>query len=561
MDKKDTFTMMSVANIVLDEYICAALLPDKLYRLAITDENLIAINKFSIASFIILATKEDIIEKKDKYRDNLLFSIMSDAADKIAAKQNDGSYKIGNVSFEDPANLVSRIRNKIAHGDYTLNVDNKSVVLNFDEGPAEISIDNIVFLSRFLMMKISEFRKVDEYDRLFALGMIPTATPINKKVKTDKDLDFLIDSFCLVLFNISTEQEYIPKEAYRSFQLLKVQLQMTLAKKNVSTKTNIIKMVSDILRPSVDAFNKKYNDTKLDISVRKPNPEEKEILKDLIKGTMFYDQYNIRDLASIIGPLVMRVLDNRNDKFFLLGASSDLIEMLDVIDKTKEMNINDVAEKMSTATGRIDINQDNLCLSLIYRFLTLSYAYENFNINLEDFDFSLLNPIINNNDDVELKNINIQCDSDKKKIVSCKSSIKDTYKHYKGLHKTKNCTNKKEKIKDQRNRLINLLKSLVNLYKMSYIHDKERASIERDRRINKDYYNNKNILEGIRNALSHGNIQIIPTPDLEDTIIEITDMYKGEEVFKIRCSYKELKETIDNIYNKRTLCKDKIKIK
>ena len=559
MNRLETFRDMSTANLLLDEYISACLLPKPYYQQVCLPESIL-INQFTLASLIILATNEYIIEKKETYKDNLLFSIMSEAADVIAIKQPDNTYKIDNVIFQDPADLVYKIRNKIAHGAYTLDLKNESVILDFDDGDqASIPVEKITFLARYLLLKKNEYRKVDDYDRTVAIFLTPKTTPINKKIKSLKDFNDFLDSFYVVSFNITTSEEFIPKEAYKSFELLKKQIEYYLSSRTISTKTDRYKILKECINPLVDKFNKCHNNTKIDVLIRKTNDDEKTKLIDIIKNTIQYENMEVRFLATIVGKLVIRTLDDSFNNKIPIGCITDLLDILESMGKTKTTNITTILQDVLQNRNTIDFNQDLLCTVLINRFLTVSYAFENFDMALADFDLSKLNVLKNEVEDKQMKIATIACESDKHKIISCKKSIMSIHKQIKGMKKSNNCKNKKEKLSMQRKRLINLLKSLANLYKLSIIHKKDMKHLLIDRKLNEEYYYNGVIIESIRNAISHGNIKIIPTNNLETTIIELSDIHEGKEYMRISCTYKDLKETINNINDTLMYKQDKIR--
>ena len=64
-------------------------------------------------------------------------------------------------------------------------------------------------------------------------------------------------------------------------------------------------------------------------------------------------------------------------------------------------------------------------------------------------------------------------------------------------------------------------------------------SIRDDYRNNPEYYKNRAIIEGIRNAIAHGHIRIRKANNIDDTVIIFKDIYNGEVTFELEITVDE----------------------
>ena len=95
----------------------------------------------SILSCLMFLVKEDIV---DKIANDLTINnkILSQRISRIVLKVKDG-YKIGDYVFSDINTLLSVIRNKLAHGDFIIDYDNKKIRMNYDDAVISIKIKSL----------------------------------------------------------------------------------------------------------------------------------------------------------------------------------------------------------------------------------------------------------------------------------------------------------------------------------------------------------------------------------------------------------------------------------
>ena len=101
----------------------------------------------SLVGFIInilLSVKEDIIENKG----NLVYEskLLEDELEKsvsLISKQTDKGYLINNYLVKDAPSVVQLIRNKLAHGNFTLDLTHGRIILNVDNEKVILRIEDL----------------------------------------------------------------------------------------------------------------------------------------------------------------------------------------------------------------------------------------------------------------------------------------------------------------------------------------------------------------------------------------------------------------------------------
>ena len=89
--------------------------------------------RVSLISNILLGIKEDIVTKLPglKFGSLIFADELAKSVDMIATKIDNG-YVIDGYNFSDGATVVAMIRNKFAHGNFTLDLEHNRVILDFD---------------------------------------------------------------------------------------------------------------------------------------------------------------------------------------------------------------------------------------------------------------------------------------------------------------------------------------------------------------------------------------------------------------------------------------------
>ena len=96
------------------------------YKSFILEKRFLNGAKVSFISNLMLAIKEDLVDNKGnmEYQSKVFLKSLENSVLYIATKVEDG-YKLSNYTFPDAATLVAIVRNKLAHGKYTIDFEMK----------------------------------------------------------------------------------------------------------------------------------------------------------------------------------------------------------------------------------------------------------------------------------------------------------------------------------------------------------------------------------------------------------------------------------------------------
>ena len=176
--KKDNIMDYYLGNKAYNLFLQGIIYNNPIYSEGILDKKNINATKIGCISNIFLAIKEDLVSKdKEGYNSRILISELENNVSLIATKENNG-YRINNYLFPDAPTLVSVLRNKLAHGLYTMDLEHNRIIFNIESNEVIINIDK---LSTYVISCLKSYTKVNNssiYKRDFV---------INNKVDTTRE--------------------------------------------------------------------------------------------------------------------------------------------------------------------------------------------------------------------------------------------------------------------------------------------------------------------------------------------------------------------------------------
>lgn len=127
-----------------------------------------AIMGFISNTFLII--KEGLIEKQDNNYNSLILEDILEKNVNIIAEKTDDGYKIDNYIFKNKETLVLELRNKIAHGNFNLDLHHNRVILNIENNEIKININK---LSAFVIASLDSYLKnykTNEFSRKMVIN-------------------------------------------------------------------------------------------------------------------------------------------------------------------------------------------------------------------------------------------------------------------------------------------------------------------------------------------------------------------------------------------------------
>ena len=496
-------------------------------------------------SNILLAIKEDLVQREeDDIVPKILLKELEKSVDQIATKKEYG-YEINNYVFKDAPSVVAEIRNKIAHGAFTLDLEHNRVILNMADSNVIINIDK---LSTFIIMGLKSYltnQPKKENDSVYERNLVvlnKVDAKREKKINDKKELLPLmkkIRSLNIVLE--STDGSKIP-------DWLIGKLEIAIKEYSISNDNN-----------SLLNFEKELS-SNYKISIKR-NKISNDILDKVADGilNMAPEDIDYNSQMYLIGLELQRNMEEDYETLKPIVSNLNNLIMLKTIKKYGTTDIEVLKDKIIKEYDMIYINYDSLASSSIAMFNSLfSYArddvYKNSNkftltenngldygkLDLKEFDILELN--IDNSRYLELvsqvnKSIK-ELDENNKKLADLNESKK--------IVEEKGNTTASEKIKASINLLTN--KQSLLLAKVTSKQNELKTFIDYCKN-NSDYLRNECIIEGIRNSISHGNYRVKAESSLEECKIIFEDIYEGELTFKAQIKLLDFITLLVNNHN------------
>lgn len=496
-------------------------------------------------SNILLGIKEELVQRQENdIVSKVLLKELENSVDQIATKTEHG-YEINSYVFKDAPSVVAELRNKIAHGAFTLDLDHNRIILNMTDGNVIINIDK---LSTFIVMGLRSYldnspkkENGNVYERkLVILNKVDT----EREKKIDNKKELLLFMKKIRYLNIvleSTDGSKIPNWLIN-------RLEIVIKEYSISNDNNCLLN-----------FEKKLGSSyKMSI---KRNKISYDVIDKVADGILNMAQENIdyNSQIHLIGLELHRNIEKDYETLRPIISNLNNLIMLKAIKKYNTIDKEVLKDKITKEYNMTYISYDSLVSSSIAMFNSLfSYArddvYNNSNkftlienngldygkLDLKEFDILELNI-----DDSRYLELVSQVNKSKKELEENNKKLAELIKS-KAIVEGKGNITASEKIKASINLLTN--KQSLLLAKVVSKQNELKVFIEYCKN-NSDYLKNECIIEGIRNSISHGNYRVIAESSLEDCKIIFEDIYEGELTFKTQIKVLDFINLLVNNHN------------
>lgn len=525
MNKEDLIVKYFTGNYAYNLYLMGLIFGNPIYSEYILNKEYLNGAIVGTISSIFLATKEKMVDKNNNIL--LPFSLMEKNVNLIANKTSAG-YEINGYVFKDGYELVTTVRNKLAHGEYLVDFAHNRVILKVEGNEVVIPISK---LSAFVVASFSSTLQnynVPSFSRNFVYSekvsgkdkeryslneykkMIASYYKYNITIKRKDGKP--IEGLVFDMFNkiVSSFRESLNlKELLEFEKIVKKDYEITWNK--ISTKGENIDTVANFL----------YNSVTL--------------------NTPYFR------VMQIVGHEVDRLFNKEKyNNYSIVNAGIHNLIMLDTIKNTNSVNYEQVAEEVVDKYEYLYISTETLAQSLISSFNALfAYGYDDVlhnkneyqSLDLNGFDYSLIdtsafNVEVEKSDDGYIADLNVKENAIKNNITklnnalaSCNNNLAKVTSLGKqvGIAKiTSQINDINAKLSILNTDLTNIGSTInsVNSYVSTY----------------SSLIKNEKIINGIRNSIAHGNYKVILKETLKDSLIEFIDFYEGEVTFKASIS-------------------------
>ena len=539
--KKDNIMDYYLGNKAYNLFLQGIIYNNPIYSEGILDKKNINATKIGCISNIFLAIKEDLVSKdKEGYNSRILISELENNVSLIATKENNG-YRINNYLFPDAPTLVSVLRNKLAHGLYTMDLEHNRIIFNIESNEVIINIDK---LSTYVISCLKSYTKVNNssiYKRDFVINN-KVDTTRTKPMKSINELNNFIKNSREIEI-ILTKKDNTLISNYVVWELENIIDEYRITKNN--------KLLINFENKYKDEYDFKWNIKKLNDDKTK---ELSNFILNIIPQNITYNE----EVMVILKEYAYKMNNNYN-KFNVIMENLTNLVLLDEIKDNDTINSNVLYDKIKEKYGSIYISYNTLISSSIAMFNSLfSYAnddvYKNDNkytlldnngLDYSKLDLSLINVQIKTIDNTIINELNIRKTAKEKELNLIDTKI------------TKELNNLNiVKSKSNTNAINNITNKLTNLYNIKNTLTIEHNNIINELNICNNYYNNnilylenESIITGIRNSIAHGNYEVVQCNNINDTYIVFNDIYEGKLTFKGTIKILDFIDLIDNNVN------------
>lgn len=477
--------------------------------------------KFSLAICCLLVVKEELIEgSKNNFVCKTIDEGILNCVKKVATKTKNG-FEIDGFTFKNSEEIVGLIRNKLAHGEFVIDLENKKVSFKLEDSMMSLGMTNVINMISESMDYYYLNTSNTEYQKdIIAINKIDKTR--TKPLKTKSEIKGFLRTLSKMSFslkkqdggplddNIAKTADNVISAYEKDFSLdLLIKAKNKFAQKGYSFDWEKTSLKSDLIDDTTNYIYKNYP---------KNIPYEYQI------------RFMKRDLESRLNP-----------KKHLVKSLQKNMMLLEIAYKNQTVNYGEVLEEYQKECSYDTVGIEELATTSFALFEALfSYGNDKFLENSNEYtflpsdgldystlDLSSINVLYINKDNGFKNSIQIELISKKKKITEIDAKISKNEQSLVQVTKSGNLKAKAilesnlQKSYQERDKMYEELKALlirlneINLYES----------------FNESHLKNKVIINGIRNSISHGNYKIETVENRIDKIV-FEDIYEGVLTFK-----------------------------
>lgn len=486
------------------------------YMQNILDKERINAAKIGALSNIFLAIKETFVDKNGNvFYSKVANSELEKNVNLIAKKVSNG-YEINGYVFPSAPQLVGVVRNKLAHGQFSFDLEHNRVIIDNEGVDIIINIDK---LATFVISSLKDYMFVSnksEYERDYVFSNKPktgdffSKEEIQRYIKTFKEFSMKISR------NDGKDIEgYIIREFNFVFKLF--------------SETRDY----GVLLRFAKSVEKDYT---VSWGERKADSQNIDTLIEFLFNTL-RKELDSNSKATIIAHEVARNLNTKYNSFNPIKANLTNLILLDAVRNCSTINKDILFDYIQRQYSDLYINYDPLAMSLINTFTSLfSFNFDNTFKRSENafdgFDYSLL--------DISKFNIEKEKGLGDDEIIQRQNKINNEITKVDAMINSNMISLGRVTQMGNNDAMqkINSLISLLNQKKTNLSADLNNVHTELQEFKNSEkFLKGEALVEGIRNSIAHGNYQVLLGKNFNEIVIVFEDIYEGKTTFKASITY------------------------
>lgn len=522
------YSLFLLNQFVGDEYDGSYILDKKNYNAA----------RVALISNILLGIKEEIVTKAPelKFETQIFADELAKSVSMIATKTDNG-YVIDGYTFSDAATVVAMIRNKLAHGNFTLDLEHSRIILDFAGIGVKLNIDKLATFVIYSLKNYFRRVKMKVCEKNFVMNEKAEKNR-TKPLKDSKEVKRVISNFKKLEVTLKSKDRVIISK-----DLADMLDEVIEAYKN-TTNLKVFTLFKNMVKDKYD----------FDWDVRYVKFDDLDEFADSLFEVLKNQEYT--EAVTAIGDKVLkRVTEGK--KFSEIGASFNDFILLEAAYDLQSTDKDKISNYIANKYGNFFVaSNEELAAASVSLFNSLfGYLHDdlldnenaftsgdNTGFDYSTLDFSAFNVSY-------LKPDNGPIDSHKetymgasKRLAAIQSKIQ---KNTESLNAVKLSGNTKAQA---------VLSANLNndkILEATMISDVASAKATYDDAV--DYVTdnsllvyNRGIINGIRNSIAHGKYTVIQSGSFDDVRILFEDIYDDETTFKADIS---IADFLDFIYS------------
>lgn len=506
--------------------------------------------RVALISNILLGIKEDIVAKLPdlKFETQIFSDELARSVSMIATKTDNG-YVIDGYTFSDGATLLAMIRNKLAHGNFTLDLGHNRIILDFAGTDVILNIDKLATFVIYSLKNYFKRVKTKVCEESFVINE-KVEKNRTKPLKDSKEVKRIISNFKKI------EIDFKGKGDATITKDLADMLDMVIDTYKKTANLKVFTLFKDMVKDKYD-FDWDVRYVKFtDLDEFADNLFE--VFKDL--------EYS--EAVNAIGDKVLkRVIEGK--KFSEIGASFNDFILLEAAYDLQSTDKNKISDYIANKYGNsfITSNEELAAASISLFNALFGYLHDDLLDNKNAFtsgdntgfdysalDFSAFNISYLKPDNGPIDTYKETYMGASKRLAGIQSKIQ---KNTESLNAVKLSGNTKAALvlsanlahdKSLEATMISDAATVKALYDdaVNYVAD------------NRLLVYNRGIINGIRNSIAHGRYTVIQSGSYKDIRILFEDIYDGETTFKADIS---IADFLNFIYSSEAKVLDFVKSK
>lgn len=508
------YSLFLLNQFVGDEYDGSYILDKKNYNAA----------RVALISNILLGIKEEIVTKAPelKFETQIFADELAKSVSMIATKTDNG-YVIDGYSFSDAATVVAMIRNKLAHGNFTLDLEHNRVILDFAGRGVKLNIDKLATFVIYSLKNYFRRVKMKVCEKSFVMNE-KIEKNRTKPLKDSKEVKRVISNFKKVEVTLKSKDEVIISKSLADM------LDEVIDAYKETSNLKVFTLFKDMVKDKYD----------FDWDVRYVKFDDLDEFADSLFEVLKDQEYT--EAVNAIGDKVLkRVTEGK--KFSEISASFNDFILLEAAYDLQSTDKGKISNYIANKYGNFFVaSNEEIAAASVSLFNTLfGYLHDdlldnenaftsgdNTGFDYSTLDFSAFNVSYLKADNGPIDTYKETYMGASKRLAAIQSKIQ---KNTDSLNAVKLSGNTKAQA---------VLSANLNndkILEATMISDVASAKATYDDAV--DYVTdnsllvyNRGIINGIRNSIAHGKYTVIQSGSFDDVRILFEDIYEGETTFK-----------------------------